>query len=174
MPDATPGDVIRINQIYRAYLDRRFDLEHYICIQRETLQWARYWDFIIGFAAAISGGSGLGILADKKFAYLCALITTAAIILTVAKAVWDWPGKLKAINDRIVALSELAGRYKILVDDLQYRQALLPELNATFDKIRADDVKVIQDGFALSIKKQRDIQDRLKAQVKYKEWWNWK
>src|ERR1700761_1591719 len=113
---------VRVNQIYRASLDSVYSVEFYSTLQVTTLRWVRWLDFVIGLAAAIAGGSGLGILKDPRLAWLCGCVTAASIILTVAKGVWNWPHRIQTISDRMKSYGALSARYKTVVEDIQYKK----------------------------------------------------
>jgi hypothetical protein len=107
-------------------------------------------------------------------AWPCGFITSAAVILTVAKGVWDWPGKLQTVSARIKDYSEVVARYRTLVEDISYQQRLLPWHNTTYVALAADDGKIPVNTFPLSETERRTIQDRLKNQIKYHTRWQWK
>jgi hypothetical protein len=132
---AEPTDaalVERANQVYKAYLDAIYNLDLYRADQDRTLTWSRGWDYIIGLSAAISGGSGLGILADPRLAWLCGGITTASIFLTVAKGTYDWPGRLKFDTERISDYNKLRLEWQYLKEDLDKTRNWMDDLKSGF------------------------------------------
>jgi hypothetical protein len=75
---------------------------------------------LVGFCRA--DGSGLGILADPRFGWVCAIMTTVSVFLSVAKGVWDWPGKSKFALDRVQFYEKFYAGYRGLVDDVNAEQ----------------------------------------------------
>ena len=184
---ATPTDVVPataevaatntevVNQAYRECLSAVYERDYYQALHNRTIQYARVYDYSIGLGSAVSGGSGLGILADPKFAWLCGIVTTVSVLLSIAKGVWDWPGKTKFALERVQFYDRLYSGYRRLVDDINAAK----QWNADFAKRRND----LRDGSPpstpdpypqLSEGARRIIQDSIKKRMNYTSWWQWK
>jgi hypothetical protein len=174
-PDEGPNEslVQRVNQVYRAYLNAIYELEYYRADQERTMTWSRRWDFIIGLSAAISGGSGIGVLADPRLAWLCGVIATGSVILTVGKSVYDWPGRLKVDTERINDYSRLRYDYQYLKDDVESNRVWSNQLENRFLELRKREQLPETPYKRLNIKIRRAIQNGVKARYDYKRWWLW-
>jgi hypothetical protein len=164
-----------VNQTYRECLNAVYERDYYQALHSRTIQYARVYDYSIGLGSAVSGGSGLGILADPKFAWLCGIVTTVSVLLSIAKGVWDWPGKTKFALERVQFYDRLYSGYRRLVDDINAAK----QWNADFAKRRND----LRDGSTpgtpdpypqLRESVRRIIQDSIKKRMNYTSWWQWK
>lgn len=177
LPDAAADPVAasrreRVRQIHHAYLDALYATEYFKAVHARTTRYARHFDFAIGLGAAVSGGSGLGILGDPAFAWACGVFTTVSFILTVAKAAYDWPGKLKSAAEMVEAYGRLSGRLLALVQDMNYRRSWQDEFDAAFVKLRDEEASFSADIYPpLPATVQAEIQAGIKRRVKYNEWW---
>jgi hypothetical protein len=164
-----------VNQVYRECLTAVYERDYYQALHGRTIQYARVYDYSIGLGSAVSGGSGLGILADPKFAWICGIVTTVSVLLSIAKGVWDWPGKTKFALERVQFYERLYSGYRRLVDDINASK----QWNTDFAKRRND----LRDGSTpstpdpnpqLSESVRRTIQDGIKKRMNYTSWWQWK
>jgi len=162
----------RVEQLYRSYLKCVYSTDYFKAVHHATSRFGTLFDFAIGLGAAVSGGSGLGILADPRFAWACGIITTVSIILTVAKTTYDWPGKLKFASDMVEKFGRLSGKYEILIDEIRYRRVFNQQYDETYRKLRDEEVTFSPALFPpMSIEKQREIQNAIKQRIDYKSWW---
>src|SRR5262249_12897013 len=150
----------------------RFKRDYYQKMYENTITYAKVFDYSIGLGSGISGGSGLGILADPKFAWICGPITTVSVLLSIAKGVWDWPGKSKFALDRIQFYSSLYDGYQSLVDDIQVAlDWKVPEFQDRRTALKNKSTPPTPDPYKqLSRKTQEAIQDKITG---YKTWWVW-
>src|SRR5262245_35130657 len=113
-----PATITVVNQTYRECLDVLFERDYYQTLYEKTIRRSRVFDYSIGLGSAMSGGTGLGILADPNFAWVCGPVTTISVLLSIAKGIWDWPGQTKFTLERVQFYETLYQGYKSLVDDL--------------------------------------------------------
>lgn len=162
----------RVEQIYAAYLDALYAADYFSEVHRSTTAYGRLFDFAIGLGAAISGGSGLGILANPNFAWVCGTITTVSIILTAAKSAYDWPGKLKLAAQMTEKYGSLSGKYQMLIDDINYSEEFTDKFEQTFQKLRDEEASISSAPFPpLDQDKQRELQAAIKNRIHYQNWW---
>ncbi|OJX70439.1 hypothetical protein [Magnetospirillum sp. 64-120] len=162
----------RVEQIYTTYLDAVYATDYFSEVHRATMTYGRFFDFAIGLGAAISGGSGLGILAHPSFAWLCAVITTLSIILTVAKSSYDWPGKMKMAAEMTEKYGTLSGKYQMLIEDINYVEQYSEKFEKIFQKLREEQALISTiPSPVLGEEKQREIQAAIKKRIPYKDWW---
>ena len=84
-----------VKSVYLGYLTAVFRRDYYKALRESVQKTCSHMDFAIGLGAAAGGGTGLGILADQRFAWLCAVITTVATVLAVAKTSYQWADRLQ-------------------------------------------------------------------------------
>ena len=114
----------------------------------------------------------MGILADPRFAWLCGFITTASIVLTVAKTTFDWPGRLKYATEMVEKYGRISGKYQLLIEDLNYRQVFNAELDDAFKKLREEELDFARDDYPkLKVELQEAIQDAIRKRINYGKWW---
>ena len=77
-----------------------------------------------------------------RFAWLCAIITTASLILSAARSIYDWSGKLRNSMEQIEAYSKLSARYLQLVEDIRYRRAWNDDFEKRFRQLREENVEI--------------------------------
>jgi hypothetical protein len=170
------GDATEVvNQVYKECLDALFQRDYYRELYNRTIRYARVFDYSIGLGSAMSGGSGLGILADPKFAWLCGIITTVSVLLSIAKGVWDWPGKTKFALERVQFFDETYSGYRRLIDDINANKQWNADFANKRNNLRQNSTPATPDPYPqLSINTQRSIQNAIKKRVKYAEWWQWR
>jgi hypothetical protein len=170
-----PDDIVVINQTYREGLGARFDRDYYQTVYSSTIGYSRVFDYSIGLGSAVSGGSGLGILANPNFAWICGIVTTASVLLSVAKGVWDWPGKSKFALERVQFFDSVWSNYETLINDLNAEKAWNSDFAKRRNELRKNSKPSNADPYPLlSESARRSIQNRVKDQVAYKSWWNWR
>ncbi|MBR0801895.1 hypothetical protein JQ615_41960 [Bradyrhizobium jicamae] len=164
-----------INQTYRECLNALYERDYYQIAHSNTIQYARIFDYAIGLGSAVSGGSGLGILADPKFAWLCGTVTTVSVLLSVAKGVWDWPGKANFALQRVQFYQKLYSNYQRLVDDVNAAKKWTEEFAEKRNKLRDGATPEQPDpNPELNLATKRRIQNDIKSRLKYTSWWQWK
>lgn len=169
------ADVEVVNQAYRECLDALYERDYYQELYNRTIRYARIFDYSIGLGSAMSGGTGLGILADAKFAWVCAVLTTVSVLLSIAKGIWDWPGKTKFALERVQFYGGVYSGYRYLIDDVNVAK----QWNADFAKrrndLRQNSTASTPDPYSqLSENARRSIQDAIKKRVSYTNWWEWR
>lgn len=167
-----PNPLVRVNQLYYTYLDTVYECDYYRVMHDSVVGRARHLDFLIGVGTAVSGGSGLGILANPMFAWLCASLTTLSVVLSAAKSAYDWPGRVKAALERHQTFGEISGRLKGIVEDVQYRRGYTPEVESAYLKIR-DEIRAVPANpyKEMSEARRRKIQNAIKQRINHKDWW---
>lgn len=164
----------QVKQLHRECLEAFFREDYYKRLHANTVRYAKIFDFSIALGSAASGGSGLGILADPRFGWLCGLVTTASVLLSVAKGVWGWDAKTKFALERVQFYSDLDSKYMALVDDLNAAGAWSAEFEARRIQLRERSSPTTPDPYPeLSKQKQDEIQAAIKDKVQYKTWWGW-
>jgi hypothetical protein len=130
-------------------------------------------DFAVGLGAATGGGTGLGILADPRFAWLCAGVTTASTVLAVAKPAYHWAERLQRSVELEKYFDSIVSDYKTLVEEIQESKGLGDALLLRHVELRKkSENPPTQYQFSdLSLDDQREIQKRIKGRVPYKSWW---
>lgn len=162
----------RVQQIHGSYLKSVYATDYFKEVHRQIMQFAKHFDFAIGLGAAVSGGSGLGILRDPRFAWVCAALTTMSVVLTIAKTSYDWPGKLKSSSDLVEKYGRLSGKYQILVEDMNYRKSFGDDFDSAYKKLRDEELGFSPSLYpSLSLEKQRQIQSAIKQRIDYRAWW---
>jgi|SRR3954451_18602163 hypothetical protein len=171
----SPGAVATVNQMYREYLNAQFQKGYYQELYGRTIKYSRVFDYSIGLGSAMSGGSGLGILASPNFAWICAGMTTVSVLLSIAKGVWDWPAKSKFGLDRVQFYDNLCAGYRSLVDDVNAQQDWTDEFARRRNGLRANSTPGAPDPYPqLSEKTKRSVQNGVKARIPYQSWWEWR
>jgi hypothetical protein len=123
----------------------------------------------------MSGGTGLGILGDAKFAWLCGTVTTVSVLLSIAKGVWDWPGKTKFALERVQFYDGVYSGYRYLVDDVNAAKQWNADFATRRNDLRKNSKPSTPDPYSkLGQNAQRSIQNRIKNRVQYANWWEWR
>lgn len=175
MPLVTDQQRTALNQTYREFLNASFQRNYYQTLYSRTIRYAKSFDYLIGLGSAASGGTGLGILANPSFAWVCGPITTISVFLSVAKGVWDWAGKSKFSLDRVQFYDKLSSDYRSLIDDVNAAQEWNTNFSQKRDALRQNSNPGTPDPYPqLSDKVKRKIQVGVKAQIPYRQWWEWK
>lgn len=174
--NASPPDgAERANQLYRAYLNCAFDEEYYRGRHKETLSYSNNFDMSIGLGAALSGGSGLGILADPAFAWVCGIITSGSVIASVAKASYKIDTRAQAAMDRVVFYGGLRAKLYDLIQDVQASCAWSPSFEGRFLDLREKISNFAPYPFShWDADKLRGVQEIIKARTDYESWWNFR
>lgn len=171
---AAPGPGPAINQMYRECLAALFKRDYYQEMYNKTIRYAKVFDYSIGLGSAASGGTGLGILANPQFGWLCAAMTTVSVFLSIAKGVWDWSGKSKFALDRTYFYSKLYTGYSSLVDDVNANREWNKSFSDRRDALRTASHPDAPDPYPeLDVQVRRQIQDGIKSKVDYRKWWMW-
>jgi hypothetical protein len=174
VPVAGPGPGPAVNQMYRECLVAAFKREYYQNLYNKTIRYAKVFDYSIGLGSAASGGTGLGILADARFGWICAIMTTVSVFLSVAKGVWDWSGKSKFALERAHFYGKLYAGYRALVDDVNAAQQWNDPFADRRNALRNGSTPDIPDPYPeLREKVKRRVQERVKGQIDYRKWWMW-
>lgn len=163
-----------LNQTYRECLDALYDRDYYRELYDRTIRYAKAFDYSIGLGSAMSGGTGLGILADPKFAWLCGIVTTVSVLLSIAKGVWDWPGKTKFALDRVQFFDERYSDYRQLVDDVNATKQWNADFADRRNSLRQHRPATPDPYPQLSEKARRSIQNSIRKRVNYGTWWGWR
>jgi hypothetical protein len=163
----------RVKQVHECFLNAQFRHDYYSKEQSTVQQRMAHTDFAIGLGGALSGGSGLGILAVPQMAWACGALTTISTILAIAKASYNWPERLKRSTDLATHYDLLASDYMRLIDDLNVAQVWDSQSEARHSQLRLRFDKPPTDyPFRTpSVKELREIQNAIKNRIKYKEWW---
>lgn len=162
----------RIKQIHHAYLDVEFKVDYYIFIRDRTSRYAKHLDFAIGLGALASGGTGLGILGEPMFAWLCGILTTISVTVAVAKSNYDWNGRISKWTELLEHFRDIASQYKNLIDDLNYHHNLSPEYESLHLKLRAEFINAPKDPYPVLSKKLSEvIQQGVAERIDRKDWW---
>ena len=167
-----PNIAARVRQIHHAYLETEFQVEYYTTLRDRTSRYAKHFDFLIGLGAAGSGGSGLGILGDARFAILCGILTSVSVILAIAKSTYDWQGRIAKSTELLGYYRPIALQYNQLIDDLNYNKKLDSEYEALHLKLRADTINAPVDPYpALKEKDKKSIKKSVRNNIDRTKWW---
>lgn len=167
-----PDITTRIAQIHQAYLDTEYRVDYYVFVRDRTARYAKHLDFAIGLGALGSGGTGLGILGDPNFAWLCGILTTVSTVVAIAKSNYDWPGRISKATELMEYFRGIATQYKHLIDDLNYHKTLSPNFEALHLKLRSDSQQAPSDPYpSLSEKHRRAIQEITNNRIHLSGWW---
>lgn len=167
-----PDISTRIIQIHHTYLDTEYKVDYYAFVRDRTSRYAKHLDFAIGMGALGSGGSGLGILGDQKFAWLCGILTTVSIVVAVAKSNYDWPGRISKATELMEYFRGIATQYRHLIDDLNYHKTLNPDFETLHLKLRSNSLNAPPDPYpSLSEKHRRAIQEATNSRIDRSGWW---
>lgn len=170
-----PSTIAVVNQTYREFLDVLYNRDYYKALYNRTIRYSRIFDYAIGLGSAMSGGTGLGILADPSFAWICGPVTTISVLLSIAKGIWDWPGKTKFALERVQFYELACANYRSLVDDVNAAGQWNTDFANRRNEHRKNSSPATPDPYPqLSTNVQRSIQDAIKNRIKYKSWWEWK
>jgi hypothetical protein len=162
----------RVEQLYRCYLNALYATGYFRQVHLNTTRYAQHFDFSIGVGTAVSGGSGLSILADQRLAWLCAALTSTSVILSVAKANYNWAEKVKYTSDLTEKYGRLAGKYEILIDEINSKCKYDEKMDESFSLLRKEELDFSPQIFPdLNLEKQKEIQNRIKSSIDYKNWW---
>lgn len=167
---------VRVNQVYRNYLNNLYWSDYYGVHHEAALKQARIFDFFIALGTLIAGGSGLGILADPAFAWLCGIVTTIALVLSGLKTAYNWSNRIKASSEKIGAYGGLSFEYSSLIEDINFRRSWTDEFEERFKRLRQQQAKVSKsfDFPHLDTGRQRQIQNQIKGRIQYSKWWSFK
>lgn len=170
--DTDQSPRVRVNQVYREYLNAVFHKDYYRKRHEETVGYARHLDFLISLGTGIGGGTGLGILADPRFAWLCGIFTAISLVLSIAKATYNWPGKLDQSMKMVELYSRLSLRYRQLVEDIRYKRDWNDDFEKRFAELRRENEEIGPYDYPhWDDKKLRAVQEKVKARIKYENWW---
>jgi hypothetical protein len=170
----TAGPGPAINQMYRECLAALFKRDYYQEMYNRTIRYAKVFDYSIGLGSAASGGTGLGILANPQFGWLCGAMTTVSVVLSIAKGVWDWSGKSKFALDRTYFYSKLYAGYNLLVDDVNAHREWNKSFSERRDALRGASLPDSPDPYPeMELQVRKQIQDNIKAKLDYRKWWMW-
>jgi hypothetical protein len=164
----------RVEQIYHTYLDCEYEVEYYGSIHARTVRYSRHFDFVIGLGAAISGGSGvIGAIQNSALgAWACGILTVATVILTAAKASYNWPAQVEMALYNLEFFRQMVRSYRLLVEDMRYAKRWETKFDQRHEKLRDDLTKRPKDTLpSLSDDERRAIQDGIKHRIQYKTWW---
>jgi hypothetical protein len=163
---------VRVKQIHYAYLDSVYEEDYYKAVHSEAVSYGKHFDFLIGLGGALSGGSGLGILADSRIAWICGIITACSLVLTVAKSNYDWPKKVEGAVKNIDFHSKMARSYLNLIEDMNYQRQWTDRFNEQYENLRAQRANAPAQLLPLlGIGARRDIQNQIKDRINFKQWW---
>jgi hypothetical protein len=169
-PPFDPG--VRVRQFYANYLDSIYYIDYYREMNNKISEYTKHMDFLIALGGALSGGSGLGILASQWMAIPCGIVTGASIILSAAEKSYDWPGKSKKVFDYMQKYSVLYTEYRNLFEDVQASRLWNSEFERRFlaSRERLDDIPL--DEFpSLNLSIRERIQQEIEVRENPKSWW---
>jgi hypothetical protein len=170
MPPPDAQTVVR--QVHEECLGALYSRDYYRAFHSNTTKYAKSFDFAIALGSAVSGGTGLGILANPAFGWVCGSVTTLSVLLSVAKGVYDWPGKTKFAIDRIQFYENLYSKYRALVDDIGAAREWNSDFAARREALRDRANPDAPDPYGeLSGAQRGTIQNAIKARINYKDWW---
>ncbi len=167
---------VRVNQVYRNYLNSLFWGEYYTAHHEAALKHARIFDFFIALGTLIAGGSGLGILAEPNLAWVCGLVTTIALVLSGLKTAYNWSNRIKVSSEKVAAYGGLSSEYHSLIEDINFRMAWTGDFENRFKRLREQTGKIPKsfDFGHLDTVRQRQIQNGIKDRIPYTKWWSFK
>ena len=172
--DLAADGVVRVNQVYRGYLNTIFAIDCYLERHGRLAATSKHLDFLIAAGTAASGGSGLGILVSPAFAWVCASLTAISTVGAIAKSSYDWAGCLRTYLERLQFLAPIRQRYRNLIEDIQASKSWNASFENRYTELRDALLTMSVDSCsALPIKTRRKIQNEIKAREAYKTWWNW-
>jgi hypothetical protein len=164
----------QVRQLYNECLNALFRESYYKRFHSRTVSYAKFFDFTIALGSAASGGTGLGILADPRFGWICGIVTTVAVFLSVAKGVYAWDAKTRFALERVQLYSELDSKYMALVDDVNAACTWNKDFQTRREELRTmSEPKTVDPYGEMSERKRREIQESLKKIVPYTTWWGW-
>jgi hypothetical protein len=162
----------RAGQVIQDYLTTEFLREYYRDRHGKTTRYAKHFDFLIALGSAGSGGSGLGILGDPRFAWLCGIVTTVSFILSAAKSQYDWQGRVQNSLKMEEFYGPISTKYKHIIDDMNVARAWNEDFEQRYLTLREEAEHSPQDPYpSYPDKALRVIQNRVKAQIPYERWW---
>lgn len=162
----------RVAQIHVHCLNSVYATDYFKEVGRRVTRYAPHFDFAIGLGAALAGGSGLGILSNPNFAWLCGILTTASVILTVAKSSYNWPTRLNFASEMTEKYGRLSGKYLLLIDEMNYAKSFNDGFDKTYVALRNEELQFSPENYPdLSIDTQQKIQAAIKRRVPYPNWW---
>lgn len=167
-----PNSKVRANQLYRRYLNSRYDEEYYKLHHGEIIRKTKVFDFWIGLGTFVTGGTGLGILADPAFAYVCGVLTTASVIASVYKHSMRLDQEAKDCLERMAFFATQRANWERLVEDLQSERDWSTDIETRYQKVVASSTGMPPFAHSLmKLEKQRELQDQIKAKVNYEKFW---
>jgi hypothetical protein len=162
----------RIKQVYTGYLNSIYDVEYYKRQHVDIARYSQHYEFVIALGGALSGGTGLGILASPWMAAPCGVITAASLIFTVAKQTYDWPGRMQFAVNMIDEYGRLSGKFRSLVEDIWTREDWTDEFEKTFIALREEATALPQDIYPqLKADVRNEIQSAIVARENPASWW---
>ena len=162
----------RINQLYRAYLLTSFEEEYYRERHSTSLETSNHFDLIVGLGAALSGGSGLGILANPAFAWVCGTLTSASVLAAVVKQSYRLDEKARASLERVALYGGARIEYLSLVQDVQAKKQWNEEFETRFSEMRSRFAKYSPFPYShWDEERLRAIQNKIKNREDYEKWW---
>lgn len=171
---ADEAKAVRVNQVYRMYLDLLWGTECYRRRYQQILRIANRIDFAIAVCGAAGGGSGVGVLKDPRLAWVSGAAAILTIVLAAAKNAYRWTDKLKHIADQIVHYEVLKCDFEQLVQDIQSKLAFPDEFEKRFAQLRKQEAKLpVELDPLLPTKQARSIRNEIKQREHYEAWWLW-
>lgn len=169
------GPQLRVKQIYAGYLTSVYNADYFRCVRERTRSYSTHLDFAIGVGAAASGsaGAGVALLSRPELIFVPPIIAGAATVLSIAKGVYNWPDRFQKAMELEQYYDQVSSEFNHLVEDIQVALGLNDDLNRRYAELRSKSARpphaFIYTG--LSLRKQRELQDAIKARIPYKGWW---
>jgi hypothetical protein len=164
--------IVRVNQVYRMYLDLLWAIECYRVRYQRILRFTSHLDFAIAISGAVAGGSGVGVLKDPRLAWMSGAAALLSVFLTAAKTAYHWPDKLRHVLDQMIQYEGVKDGFAQLVQDIEYKRAFPKAFEERFAKLRALEAKItIESNEILAEKEQFTVMDRIKRREGYEAWW---
>lgn len=161
-----------VDILYKEYLNSLYSKEYSNIIVEKISGRIKHSDFGITLGTAISGGTGLGILADPRFAVACGSVSALSVILSTIKAAYQWPDKYKQAIEMAQHYSGICARYRPLVHKLNREKKWSNSIGAAFKEIDEDNSKYVPlDYIKLPDERRQRIQQEIREREKPQTWW---
>jgi hypothetical protein len=170
----TSNEKTKVNRLYTTYLGSLYAVEYYRCVNQRNFRYSRHFEFAIALGTALSGGSGLGVFSYPQLAWVCSVFASISLILTAAKAAYDWPGRIKKVSELIEKFSKTGAKVGLLVEEVDLDQKWSKAVDERYRAILQEESEIIEgEREKLPEDVERRIQNDIRTRSRCESWWNW-
>jgi hypothetical protein len=132
-----------------------------------------YIDLCLAISTGLTGVSGLAILKEPNFGWVCGAITAISLALSGIKKHYKMLEKVGYAYERLQFFEVHSHEMMMFVNDLNAGRAWTKAAEDRYKRILSKRDLTKADKYPdLPLKVRREIQDAIKARLNYKSWWS--